>query len=214
MARTGASATPGADRVVKALGTGKIDPLWLDSTIVDLSTSQAITAAKSFSGGLSTKAGTSATFAKVGGSIFYSTTAVGNVGAGEDDLLTTSLPANLLAVNGDSVRVFAAGSFATSVNSKRLRIRYGSTLLFDSTALSISLAADWVAYVEIVRTGATAQLASVSLTTGSTVLLASAAVVTAAETLSGAVTLKITGEATSDNDVQAKMWKGTWSSAP
>lgn len=131
------------------------------------------------------------------------TTTVGNITTGEDDLMTYSIPANTMPVNGDRITFNAAGTIANNANAKRIRIKYGATTILDTGAagLPASVAASWVAQGEIIRTGATSQKCSGELKVGNSTTYPFVAYVTAAETLSGAVTLKLTGEATSTNDI-------------
>lgn len=138
-------------------------------------------------------AGTSTTYARVGGTIDINTTAVGNVGGGEDDLITFSVPANSMATNGDSVYFEMAGTYAANGNTKRVRVKYGATTLFDTTALAINNG-KWTCRGRIVRTGATAQNYYGEFTTNNTLQVSTSFEGTAAETLSGGVTLKATGE--------------------
>lgn len=138
--------------------------------------------------------GSSSSYAPVGGTANVNTTAVGNVGAGEDDLMTYSLPASALIANGDHVEIDAWGTYAANANNKTVKLYFGATAVFDSGALSVSGGA-WRVRATVVRTGATAQIA-VSSNHNST------QTASPAETLSGAVTIKCTGEATADNDIQ------------
>lgn len=162
-------------------------------------------------GSMAIQAGSSSgQIARVGGVIKTGSTTTGNIGTGEDNLESYSVPANSLATDGDALTGTYAGSFATSVNSKRLRLKFGGTTIFDSGALAITTAASWSLEFEIVRTGTLTQKCNVRLTTSSGTLAAYAQYNTAAETLSGAVTLQLTGEATADNDVVKEMFKLKW----
>lgn len=146
------------------------------------------------------KAGTSSSNSTVGGGLTASTTAVGNVGTGEDDLITYSVPANTLATNLDYIEFDMGGTFAANANTKRVRIKYGATTLFDTTGLIFN-GVDWRAQGKIIRTGAATQKAICTFESATTLLTQIADYTTPAETLSGAVTLKATGEATSNNDI-------------
>lgn len=158
---------------------------------------------------LSTKAGSSTSYAKVGGVLNSSTTNVGNVGAGEDDLMTFSVPASTLATNGDRIDFRMAGTFAANVNSKRVRIKFGATTLLDTTGLAFN-GADWVVRGTIIRSGASTQKAYCIFESNSALLSATADYTTPGETLSGAVTLKATGEATSNNDIVQELFTVDW----
>jgi hypothetical protein len=133
---------------------------------------------------------------------FYGdTTSTGNVGAGEDTLQTYTLPANTLITNGQRITFRATGSVANNANAKRVRIKFGATTIYDTGALPTSAAFDWVADGEITRRGATSQVASVVFTTSNSTIPAKVDSTLPAETLSGTVTLLVTGEAVSNNDV-------------
>lgn len=138
------------------------------------------------------------------------TTQTGNIGTGEDTLQTFSVPGVTLAINKETLTGTYSGTFATSINSKRLRLKFGATTIFDSGALAITTAASWTLEFEVIRTGAATQKCNTRLTTSSGTLSAYAQYSTAAETLSGAVTLLLTGEATADNDVVKEMFKLRW----
>jgi hypothetical protein len=149
------------------------------------------------------------TYSRVGGAAKVNTTSVGNVGAGEDDLMTYSVPANSLSTNGDFLEFSCAGTFAANVNNKRIRVKFGATTIVDTTALAIN-GGSWRCTGTIVRTGAATQKCSAVFTTDNALLVSTAKYVTAAETLSGAVTFKCTGEATSNNDIVQEIQTVKW----
>lgn len=131
------------------------------------------------------------------------TTAVGNITTGEDDLMTYTIPANTMPVNGDRITFRASGTIANNVNAKRLRVKYGGTTIMDTGAagIPVSAAIQWVVEGEIIRTGAATQKCNANLSTNNATLATYVGYSTAAETLTNAITLKLTGEATSTNDI-------------
>lgn len=141
--------------------------------------------------------------AKVGGTLSVNTTAVGNVGTGEDNLMSYSVPANTLSANGASLWFEASGSTANNANNKTLKIKLGATTLFDSGALTFSAGSKWAIRGRIIRTGAATQHYFHLLTSDSAAWDTARAVDNSApaETLSGALTLQFTGEATSNDDI-------------
>lgn len=141
-------------------------------------------------------------------------TAVGNVGTGEDDLMSFTVPASTLGTNFDWVEFNAAGTFAASINNKRIRVKYGAATIFDTGALAITAATDWSLEGQIIRVGATSQKTFVRLNTSNATLAAYADYATATETLSGTVVLKLTGEATADNDVVQETFTVRYLPAP
>lgn len=145
--------------------------------------------------------------AGVGGCITTDTTQTGNVGTGEDTLQTYSLAANSLFVNGNTISFTYAGTVANNVNAKRIRLRWGATLIFDSGALPTSAAFDWTISGEVIRTGAATQKCTVRFITNNATAVATCDYTTAAETLSGAVILLLTGEAVDNNDIVKEIFK-------
>jgi hypothetical protein len=86
-------------------------------------------------------------------------TAAGNgspADTNENDLKTYTLPANSLATNGDLVRVTMSFRCAANATTKRIQIKFGGTMLLDSSAIAHNGSVINV-IVYIVRTGASAQ---------------------------------------------------------
>lgn len=164
------------------------------------------------------KPGTASDTAKVSGLLFSSRTQVGNVGAGEDVLVDYSLAANSLSADNQSIRIYACGTFANNANTKRLRLRFGTggtNLVLDTTALSGGAAENWELNATIMRTGAATQKGVCRITVSDPTLLNPTSdqmgfVTTLNQTLSGAVTVRISGEATANNDILIEMCKIWW----
>lgn len=154
--------------------------------------------------------GASATFARVGGRINVNTTTVGNVGAGEDDLMSYTIPAAVLSTNGDTIEFKRAGTFAASANNKQYKVKYGATTIFDTGVLVITAASDWSVEGLIIRTGAATQKAIVTFRCSDVLVTVSTDYTTPAETLSGTVVLKATGEGVSDNDIVEELCVIDW----
>jgi len=146
----------------------------------------------------------SSTFARVSGTLTTSTTAVWNVGTGEDNLITYTVPWNLLTVNTDRIKFTAAGTFAANVNNKRLRAYFGTSVLLDTTALALN-GGDWALDGEIIRTGAATQKAWCRFSSSNALLTSSVDYTTPAMTLSSNQTFKLTGEATANNDISQEI---------
>jgi hypothetical protein len=126
-------------------------------------------------------------------------TVAGNIGVGEDNLFLYTVPANTLTVNGELIEFTVYGATTNNANVKTLRVYFGATLI-GSFALTINSAALWKLSGVIIRTGAATQLGrSEAIHTFTAPPIVSSG--TPAETLSGAVVLKVTGEATANNDI-------------
>ena len=96
---------------------------------------------------------------KAMGVISVNTTAVGNVGAGEDDLMSYTLPANTLDANGKAIRITTWGyTVGTGVANDTIKFYFGSAATVTLYASDYSTATKyWRASIIIVRTGASAQ---------------------------------------------------------
>jgi len=136
------------------------------------------------------------------------TQTVGNSAGTETDLMGNNLAAGALSRNGEAVEFWATGTFAgTGSTDKQIRVRFGSTLIFDTGVLAITAAKDWVLQGSVVRTGANTQKCRVVITTSSSVLVATADYATAAENLAAAVLLRVTGQGTNASDVVGEIWQ-------
>lgn len=144
---------------------------------------------------------------RLGGVLNTDNTTTANVGTGEDTLFSYTVAANTLSTDGQTLIARATGRMGASGSTKRVRVRFGSTVLFDSTALSDISGSEWHLFIEITRTGAATQKAVATWISSNSALTSSIDYTTPTETLSGSVTLSITGEATSNNEVLGDMFK-------
>lgn len=150
-------------------------------------------------------AGAGAGTVPVSGLISVNTTVVGNVGGGTDNLMTYSLPANSLSSNGRGVRITAWGATANNGNAKTLDLLFGATVL-TAQAMTTSIAGRWWIQSVVFRTGSNAQdyttyLRESTTTFGTTNDRSKIVHGTLSQTDSGAITIKCTGAATSNNDI-------------
>jgi hypothetical protein len=127
------------------------------------------------------------------------TTAVGNVGTGEDNLMTYAIPASVLNANGVGVRVTAWGTFANNADAKTLKFYFGS--LASTQTLTTSEAGNWEFNALIFRTGVDAQDYKITFQQDATTELHDRDLGALTEDDGAAITVKCTGEATSNNDI-------------
>jgi hypothetical protein len=116
----------------------------------------------------------------------------------EDTLHTYTLPANSLAVNGQSVRVTMWGTFANNAHNKTVRVYFGATAFaFPATALAVA-AHTWTVDMVVTRLTATTQAAKARYqdTSGVSEVVAVNLVASPAETLSGNIVIRNTGQIT------------------
>lgn len=140
--------------------------------------------------------------ASIIGKATVNTTAVGNVGAGEDDLMTYSLPASALKAAGVGVHITVWGTTASNANAKTLKLYFGTAVIL-TNALTISIAGVWRVEADVFSTGIDTQdYVSQLVTTGTAgVALNDIEVGSLTQDDGAAITIKCTGEATSNNDI-------------
>jgi hypothetical protein len=157
--------------------------------------------AHSFDGVVQTEMGTSASYAKTIGTANFNITDVANVGSGEDNLMTYSLPANSLTT-AKGVRITAWGRFASNVNSKTVKIYFGS-IAMSTENTSLSSVTRWVARGIVLSTAGNTQkyLSSIDISTSAAVTAGELNVGDLAETDTSAIVIKCTGEGVADGDI-------------
>jgi len=136
---------------------------------------------------------------------------VGNVGAGEDTLKSLTLAAGKLATDGEAIRATFWGDTANNANTKDIQIRIDDTAVDTSildTGLTVSQAGEWIAGCLVVRTGATTGRATAYVNdfTSNSDITKSVAKVTSSFTCTwaNAVEIRLTGEATSNDDISVQ----------
>lgn len=181
-------------------------------TAYPITTSGAI----SFTGGLSVIEGTSASNAKVGGSIFDHFADAGNSTTTETDLYSDTLPANAFGTNGDKIYGTYGGIFVSSATATRqIKIYFAGTVILDTGTLSISTSSSWSIAVFLIKVSATVVRYTVDLqTAGASTSVYNATGELTGLTLSGTNIVKITGQAAgvgaATNDIVAKLSNLIW----
>lgn len=140
--------------------------------------------------------------ALLGGAFDADVTPTSNSLAAETTLYTATLPADTITPDKKRVKITSRGTFASNANNKRLRMKFGATTIYDSTISCVG--GNWEVRGEVTRLTGTTQ---VSFAKGLVQPAAGIAIPTGlqrtapTETLSSAVTVATTAEATANNDV-------------
>lgn len=152
---------------------------------------------------LGIKPGSSANDAAVGGVLYVTTTVTGNVGTGEDNLATYSVPANTLATNNQSLWFEGHGTLAGNANAKTIKVYFGTAVVTLSMPAIAGITYDWTIRGRGYRTGSSATKWKIEFfaQASSGTFVGGIRFGTTAEALSSARTFKLTGEATSNNDI-------------
>src|SRR5262245_10179311 len=109
-------------------------------------------------GKLQTRSGNGSTpatdFITAGGFYHVNTTTAGNVGGGEDTLMSKSVAANVLGEDGDTLIVIATGNTANVAANLTIRAKYAGTAIDTRVANGIGAIGNWRWLLEITRSGA------------------------------------------------------------
>lgn len=126
-------------------------------------------------------------------------TAVGNVGAGEDDLITETIAAGALDRDLMAVRIKAWGQTGANANAKTVKLYWGSTVILSTGAIAAN-AKDWHLEATVLRVSSTLAEAAAHGQFNGAVVQADYQVV-GGQDFTVAITVKCTGEATSNDDI-------------
>lgn len=131
------------------------------------------------------------------------TSSVGNVGSGEDDLVSYIIVGNQVSKTNDYISFDISGTVANTVNTKRIKIKLGVVTLFDTgtTGITVNSALDWGIKGEIIRTSSNTFKSNVYFTIGNSTYPASSDFVSGSASFSSAITFKCTGEGFTTNDI-------------
>lgn len=131
------------------------------------------------------------------------TTQVGNVGGGEDDLMTYSIPVGFgIPTLGRTVYLLQQGATANNANSKTVRSYFGSTSIF-ALAMSTNVAAQWQSESWITNTGSSTQrfISKVLIQNSVSTWVGATFAGTKTENDFSTIIVKATGTATSNDDI-------------
>ncbi len=143
---------------------------------------------------LQTAAGTAVTaLANIGGKLNIDNTTAGTTAVTtEETLLTYTLPANSLTQGGRGIRIRAWGTTAATATTKRIRLKFGATNVFDSGVVT-SNNETWHFQAEVYRTGAATQDA-ISFVSFYAAVIVPAQITNPAETLSAGFAIVVSGQ--------------------
>lgn len=129
-----------------------------------------------------------------------SITLTGNVGANEDNLISLTLEKNTLYKAGQTIRITAWGNCAGNGNNKTLKLYFGTTAILTTGAVAAN-AKKWIIEAIVVRRTAGAQRAVAWGTFNDTEIVPQTNTAVAEDETTD-LTIKCTGEATDNDDIQ------------
>lgn len=134
----------------------------------------------------------------------------GNVGTGEDTLYSHTLTAGEIEANGMSVRGMFWGHTANNANAKTINVRViegANNTFISACALTASELGHWICAFAIIRTGPTTSRSSGQVvcgpgaSTNDSISRAITAVTQPTVTWANAVEIRLSGEATANDDI-------------
>jgi len=145
--------------------------------------------------------------------IFFSSAAVGNIAATETPAYIHFLTPGRLNANGAAIEFEASGTFSASGSvNKRIRVYFGTTIVFDSGPLAIA-SADWQLKGTIARVAAASQKVMTTLTTSDATVQAIADYATALEDTTLVQQVNLTFNGTLANDVVGQVYRDRFTGA-
>ena len=141
---------------------------------------------------------------KLGGVLSNNIEEVGNVGAGEDDLMTYTLAPNSLNTIGDYLEIIAFGTLASNNNNKTIKLNFGSQTIYATNANNAN-GGTWYFKAFIFRDLSSTQKIIVTIHSSSNQLQNddpySANYTAGTQDLTANQIIKCTGEGVADNDI-------------
>jgi hypothetical protein len=125
----------------------------------------------------------------------------GNIGTGEDNLMSYTLPANAMNAASRGVRITAYGYTATNANAKTLRVYFGATLI-GSLSLTIGQFSSWRCDGEVLWEAGSLMRATMQIIQGGTVTKFDCKGTTVTHDPTTSALVRVTGEATADFDIE------------
>lgn len=137
----------------------------------------------------------------VGGTYDVDSVIGGNTGSSETDLATKTHTGGLVGNSGERCVLKAFGSFAGNANNKRIRVYFGGTAIMDTTALALN-GGVWDIESRVYRISSTTAKAVTVFRSSNAVLPGWVETsLSMSITWANSQVFKITGTATSDNDI-------------
>lgn len=173
------------------------------------------TGSLSATGSVTVAAGSGGQIAKVGGTIQDFTADAGNVTTAETDIFSYTTPAGILSTTAHKLRGEYAGILVNSASTKQIKLYFGGTAIWDSTAMVSTAAGLWRIKVLITRVSASVVRYDVAaLVSGATGGVTLAVGELTGLTLSNTNVLKLTGTAAggtaATNDIVGKLGSVDW----
>ena len=136
----------------------------------------------------------------LGGMLNVNTTSVSNATTLETNLITYSLGANSLINQGDTLEIDAWGTYAANVNSKTVKLVFGSQTILTTGAI-VTNDGSWSINAKIIMKTSTTQEIISSILSSNNSVSDSATRTAGTQDLGTALTIKCTGTGVNSGDI-------------
>lgn len=124
----------------------------------------------------------------------------GNVSTFETSMVSYAVQTNVMAQTGYNIDIQAYGTFASNGNNKRIRLYFGSTVIYDTGSVAVN-SGTWYINATIIRVDNNHQQSIVTMTSSNPTLSNSVQYTTPGQPLDRPNNIRCTGTATSTNDI-------------
>jgi hypothetical protein len=138
----------------------------------------------------------------LGGTLTTDSTSKGNIGTGDDILITYFLERNTLSVDGAYLEITAYGTFAPNANNKEVKLLMGFTELITTGSNPIN-DGSWIIKSTILRTSSNTQQI-ITETNSNDSSARNVKYIDGTENLNTTLVIKCTGEGTNTDDIIQK----------
>lgn len=145
--------------------------------------------------------GSTSEAAQVGATLHTDTTTVGNSGASETDLMSYLLKATSLNTDKSYLELSAWGTYAANANNKTIKLKIGSTTIYDTTSVAANDGA-WSITAKLIRTAAGSAKSIVEMIAQSALVTKKVEYTAISEDFTTDLTIVVTGQGSSDDDIK------------
>lgn len=132
-----------------------------------------------------------------------------NSGSTETNLYSSTLNVRTLATNGDSYILETAGAFAGNTNNKRIKVKFGSCVMFDFSSMPLN-GGNWSIRARVTRISASIESYAVNYLSSNATLPVNVQTGRCTEDLTTALTFAVTGTGTATADITYESGTRQW----
>lgn len=153
---------------------------------------------------LHVKMGDSSSNARPGGAVKDFASSLANSGTSETNLFLHTIPGSTFSATGAKVEGYVALNYAATANNKRIRIYFGSTVIYDSQNQAINSGTGLVTF-RVMATGSVTARAACTWNASVTLKADCSQVDVGSLDFASGIVIKVTGQGGASGDITAKL---------